>query len=94
MNKKHLGSDFDDFLKKEGILVDAETAAMKRVIAFQIAELMNENKLSKTELAKRMRTSRSSVDRLLDPKNEAVTLQTLGKAASALGKKLHVSFVN
>jgi hypothetical protein len=52
MNKKHLGSDFDDFLKKEGILVDAETAAMKRVIAFQITELMNENKLSKTELAK------------------------------------------
>lgn len=94
MNKKHLGSDFDDFLKKEGILADAETSAMKRVIAFQIAELMNENKLSKTELAKRMRTSRSSVDRLLDPKNEAVTLQTLGKAASALGKKLHVSFVN
>jgi DNA-binding Xre family transcriptional regulator len=94
MNKKHLGSDFDDFLKKEGILVDAETAAMKRVIAFQITELMNENKLSKTELAKRMRTSRSSVDRLLDPKNEAVTLQTLEKAASALGKKLHVSFVN
>lgn len=94
MNKKHLGSDFDDFLKKEGILIDAEMAAMKRVIAFQIAELMNENKLSKTELAKRMRTSRSSVDRLLDPKNEAVTLQTLGKAASALGKKLHVSFVN
>lgn len=94
MSKKNIGSSFDDFLEEEGLLADAETTAIKRVIAFKINELMTKNKLTKTELAKRMKTSRSSVDRLLDPKNESVSLHTLQRAASAFGKKLQVNFVS
>ncbi|MCF8239876.1 MAG: helix-turn-helix domain-containing protein [Melioribacteraceae bacterium] len=94
MRKKHVGSSFDDFLEKEGLLVDAETTAIKRVIAFKLQQMMNEDKMTKSELAKRMKTSRSSVDRLLDPKNESVSLQTLQRAAIAFGRRLHVNFVS
>lgn len=94
MSKKNIGSSFDDFLDKEGLLADSEVTAIKRVIAFKINEMMTKDKLTKTELAKRMKTSRSSVDRLLDPKNESVSLQTLHRAALAFGKKLLVNFVN
>jgi predicted XRE-type DNA-binding protein len=89
---KHLGSNFDDFLREEGTLGDATAVAIKRVLAYQIQEEMKQRKLSKTILAKRMKTSRSSVDRLLDPDNSSVTLQTLQRAASALDKKLVVEF--
>ena len=85
---KHLGSNFDDFLREEGVLSDATATAIKRVLAYQIQQEMKQHRLSKTAMAKRMRTSRSSVDRLLDPGNPSVTLQTLERAASALGKKL------
>lgn len=87
---KHLGSNFDDFLREEGMLGDATAAAIKRVLAYQIQEEMKQRNLSKTVLAKRMKTSRSSVDRLLDPDNPSVTLQTLERAASALDMKLVV----
>ena len=93
MNNKHLGSSFDDFLEQEGLLAEVETTAIKRVIAFQIAELMKEHKLSKTAMARRMQTSRSAIDRLLDPKNESITLQTLERAASVLGKRLQINFM-
>jgi len=93
MNKNHLGSNFDDFLEQEGLLAEVESTAIKRVIAFKVSELMKEHNLSKTAMAKRMQTSRSALDRLLDPKNEAVTLQTLERAAIALGKKLQISFL-
>lgn len=93
MNKKHLGSNFDDFLREEGLLAETEAVALKRVVAFQIAQLMESNRVSKTALAKRMQTSRASVERLLDPSNESVTLQTLERAALALGKRLQIQLV-
>ena len=93
MNNKHIGTNFDDFLEKEGLLPEVEAAALKKVIAFQIAELMKENNLSKTAMAKRMNTSRSAIDRLLDPQNKSITLQTLEHAAMALGKKIQVNII-
>jgi antitoxin HicB len=93
MNEKHLGSSLDDFLAEEGLLADAEAVAWKRVIAFQIARSMEEQNLTKAEMARRMQTSRAAVDRLLDPDNESTTLVTLEKAALAVGKRLHLSLV-
>ncbi len=87
---KHIGGDFDDFLEEEGLLAEAEAVAVKRVIAFQIAEFMEQHELSKAEMARRMHTSRSSLDRLLSPSNVSVTLQTLDRAARALGKRLRI----
>ena len=87
---KHLGSDFDGFLKEEGIFRDAEGVAIKRVISFQIEKEMSKKKISKLEMAHKMKTSRSSLNRLLDPSNGAVTLQTLEKAATVLGKRLKI----
>jgi antitoxin HicB len=89
MNKKHLGSNFDDFLKEQEI-DSANIIAIKRVIAYQIAEEMKKKKLSKTQMASRMKTSRAALERLLDPENASITLITLERAASALGKKLKV----
>ena len=93
MNEKHLGSSLDDFLEEEGRLVEAETVAAKRVLAFQIARLMEEQQLSKAEMARRMSTSRAAVDRLLDANIESATLATLERAAAALGRKLHIAIV-
>ena len=91
MNKnKHIGSNFDDFLDKEGILAEAEATAVKRVLAYQIRKEMEDRQISKSALASMMRTSRSSLDRLLDPNNPSVTLLTLESAALALGRKLKV----
>jgi antitoxin HicB len=90
MKNSHLGSSFDDFLVEEGILADAEVAAIKRVIAYQIEMEMKRAKLSKSAMATKMRTSRTALDRLLDPANVSVTLQTLEKAALALGKSLKI----
>ena len=90
MNKKRLGSNFDDFLREEGVFGQVEAAAIKRVIAFQIEQEMERLSLSKTEMASRMKTSRASLERLLDPDNASVTLNTLGRAAAVLGKKLKV----
>lgn len=90
MKKQHLGGDFDEFLRGEHILDDAEATAAKRVIAFQIAQEMKRARLTKSEMAHRMKTSRPAVDRLLDPKNRSVTLSTLERAASAVGKKLTI----
>jgi antitoxin HicB len=91
MNKKFIGSDFDDFLVEEGILVETEAVAVKRVIAFQVEQMMQEQNLSKTEMSRRMKTSRAALDRLLNPANQAVTLQTLDRAARALGKRLQIN---
>ena len=86
----HIGSSFDDFLEEEGILQEVEIVAAKKVIAYQIAELMKNENISKTAMAERMHTSRAVLNRLLDPENTGVTLRTLGKAASVLGKKLQI----
>jgi antitoxin HicB len=90
---KHIGSHFDDFLAEEGLLAETQVLAIKRVIAFQLEQEMKRCDLSKTELATRMDTSRSAVDRLLDPTNHAVTLRTLERAASVLGKRLKLELV-
>ena len=90
MNKKHIGSNFDDFLKEEKIYEQVQAAAIKRVIAYQIAEEMKKKNLTKTEMASRMQTSRAALERLLDPENASITLITLERAASALGTKLTV----
>ncbi len=93
MKHKNVGSDFDDFLNDEELLADTEATAIKRVIAFQVDSLMKERKISKTSMAKQMNTSRSSLDRLLDPANTSITLQTLERAAHVIGKKLKIEFV-
>ncbi len=93
MNRKHIGEDFDDFLRAEGLLEIAEGTATKRVIAFRIVQAMKRRKLTKSEMANRMRTSRAALERLLDPENPSVTLATLERAATVLGKKLKVEFV-
>ncbi len=90
MNKKYIGSKFDDFLKEENLFEQVQAAAIKRVIAYQISEEMKRNKLTKTEMASRMKTSRAALERLLDPENASITLITLERAASALGKRLKV----
>ena len=90
MKKQHVGSDFDEFLADKGLLSEVEATAVKRVIAFQLTQFMQENQLSKTAMAKRMKTSRSALDRLLNPSNPSVTLQTMDRAARALGKRLRI----
>ena len=91
MNKNpHIGSNFDDFLQEEGLLAETEAAAVKRVLAHQIEREMAARRISKSALARMMQTSRSSLDRLLDPENASVTLFTLESAALALGKRLKV----
>ena len=90
MNQRHVGSDFDAFLSGEGLLEQAEALAAKRVIAFQILQEMKRCKLSKSEMAQRMQTSRPALDRLLDPANPSVTLSTLERAAAAVGKRLKI----
>jgi len=93
MNPNHLGSDFDSFLEEEGLLEEAEAVATKRVLAYQVARAMAEQKLSKAAMARRMKTSRSSLDRLLDPTVRSVTLLTIERAARALGRRVRVEMV-
>jgi antitoxin HicB len=93
MNENTIGSDFDDFLIEEGLLEDAEAVAVKRVLAFQIRELMEIQKLSKAEMARRMQTSRAALERLLDPENHSVTLNTMDRAARSLGKRLRLTLI-
>ena len=90
MGKRNIGSNFDDFLEEEGLLEEVSAVAVKRYIAFQIQKTMEEGGLSKAEMARRMETSRSALDRLLDPDNSSVTLQTLQSAAQALGGRLKI----
>ena len=87
----HIGSDFDDFLREEGVLEKLQAAAVKRVLAAQLEKSMQEARLTKTAMARRMRTTRAQLDRLLNPKNPSATLGTIVKAARAVGKKLKIS---
>ena len=95
MKKKnpHVGSSLDDFLKEEGILEQTRAAALKEVIAWQVQQAMKRKKISKVEMARRMNTSRAALDRLLDPGNASVTLQTLCRAAQAIGRDLRIELV-
>ena len=85
---KHIGSSFDDFLKEDGIYEEAHSIAVKRVLAWQIAQAMKEQHISKRKMAERMRTSRTQVERLLDPENNSVQLDTIQRAAAIVGRRL------
>lgn len=91
--KKHRGEDFRDFLQEEDILEEVEERALKQVIALQVAGLLKQKRLSKSEMAARMKTSRAALNRLLDVNNPSATLGTLAKAARALGRKVSIKLV-
>ena len=84
----YFGSSFDDWLKEQGIYEEATTHAIKRVLAWQIEQAMKAQGISKAEMARRMHTSRTQLDRLLDPENDKVQLDTVQRAAVAIGRKL------
>jgi len=93
MTNPHIGSSLDDFLAEEGILEEVEAIAIKGVLARQVAEEMQAQRLTKKAMAARMGTSRSALDRLLDPDNSSVTLRTLQRAASTVGRRLRLELV-
>jgi antitoxin HicB len=88
MKRKHLGSKFEDFLTEDGILEGCRAAAIKFKIAHELEKAMSERKISKAEVAKQLKTSRTGVDRLLDPENTSITLNTMAKVATLLGKRI------
>ena len=96
MTKKkniHVGSDFDDLLVEDGMLEEVSAIALKRVIARQIADEMERKRITKTAMAKKMQTSRSQLDRLLDPMKTGVSLETITSAARVIGRSLRVELV-
>jgi antitoxin HicB len=88
MKRKYVGSNFEDFLAEDGILEECRASAIKFKIAHELGKAMNEHNLSKGEIAKRLKTSRTGVDRLLDPENTSITLSTMAKVAHLLGKRI------
>jgi DNA-binding Xre family transcriptional regulator len=90
---RHLGSSFEDFLAQKGDANEVNAIAIKRVIAWQLGEAMKDKQLSKNQMAREMSTSRSQLDRILDPENDRVQLDTLVHAANVLGRKLHIELV-
>ncbi len=93
MKRENIGSSIDDWLREEGIYEEVTGAAIKRVLARQIEHAMKERQLSKAEVARRMHTSRAALDRLLDPNNESLTLNTLYKAAAAVGRQVRLELI-
>jgi antitoxin HicB len=97
MSKKsknpHRGSRVDEWLKEEGIFEEVTAKAIKEVIAWQLAEVMKAQSITKTEMARRMNTSRFQLDRVLDPENAGVSLDTLSRAAAAIGRKVRLELV-
>ncbi|MES3008987.1 MAG: helix-turn-helix domain-containing protein [Pseudomonadota bacterium] len=93
IKKGSIGSSFDDFLEKEGVASETKSMAIKRVLAWQIEEAMKHKQLSKNQMAKAMHTSRSQLDRILDPSNERIQLGTIIKAAHVLGRELRIELV-
>lgn len=92
MSKKHHGSRLDDFLKDEGVFEETQALAVKEVVVWQLTEAMRQRSLTKTQLATMLKTSRSQVDRLLDPTRD-VTLSTLQRAAALVGRKVQIELV-
>jgi antitoxin HicB len=90
---KHVGSSLDDFLKEDGVLEETRAVALKETLAWEVQQAMEKDKISKVEMARRMNTSRAALDRLLDPGNASVTLQTLSRAAHAIGRNLRIELV-
>jgi len=92
MSKKHMGSSIDDFLKDEGVFEETQAQAIKEVVAWQLAEAMKKQKISKNKMAVMLKTSRTQVDRLLDPKND-ITLSSLQRAAAIVGRRVTIELV-
>ena len=92
MSKKHMGSSIDDFLKEEGIFEEAQAQAIKEVVAWQLAQAMKKKKISKSRMATMLKTSRTQVDRILDPKND-ITLSSLQRAAAMVGRRVTIELV-
>ncbi len=92
MSKKHMGSSVDDFLREEGIFEETQARAIKEVVAWQLAEAMKKQNISKNKMAMLLKTSRTQVDRLLDPKND-ITLGSLQKAAAMVGRRVRIELV-
>jgi plasmid maintenance system antidote protein VapI len=92
MSKKHMGSSLDDFLKEEGIFEEAQAQAVKEVVAWQLTEAMKKKKISKNKMAALLKTSRTQVDRILDPKND-ITLGSLQRAAAMVGLRVTIELV-
>lgn len=92
MSKKHMGSSIDDFMKEEGVFEEAQALAIKEVVAWQLAEAMKKRKISKNKMALLLKTSRTQVDRLLDPKND-ITLSSLQRAAAIVGRRVSIELV-
>lgn len=92
LNQKHIGSNLDDLLKAEGVYEEVTAVAIKRVIAWQVAQEMQQQQITKTALAKKMNTSRAALNRLLDENDPSLTIATLASAASALGKRVRLQF--
>ena len=92
MSKKHMGSSIDYFLKQEGIFEEAQTQAVKEIVAWQLAEAMKQQNISKSKMATLLKTSRTQVDRLLDPKND-ITLSSLQRAAAMVGRRVNIELV-
>lgn len=90
---KHIGSSLNNFLKEEGVLEETRAVALKDAVAWQVQQAMDKEKITKVEMAKRMHTSRAALDRLLTPGNASVTLQTLTRAARAIGRDLRIELV-
>jgi len=93
MNNKHIGTNFDDFLEEEGILAEAQATAVARVLAWEVNQYLKDHNTSKTAFAKKLETSRMQVNRLVDPEDTSVNLNTMAKVAEAMGKKLELKFV-
>lgn len=92
-DNKHRGSTLDSFLESEGVLGEFQAQAIKEVIAWQLAEAMRERKMTKTRLAQLLHTSRSQVNRVLDPNDGNVTIETLQRAAALVGRRVEVALV-
>lgn len=90
---RHVGSSLDDFLREDGLLEEARAVAIKEAVAFQVQKAMEAGNISKVEMARRMKTSRAALDRFLAPGNASVTLQTLSRAARAIGRDLRIELV-
>ena len=90
----HIGSSLDELLEEDGLLAEVNAIAIKRVLAWQVSEAMSNQGLNKSQMAEQMMTSRTSLDRLLDPENTSVTLKTLERAATVLGKRLQIALVD
>jgi len=92
MSKKHMGSSIGAFLQEEGIFEEAQAQAIKEVVAWQLAEAMKKKKISKSKMALLLKTSRTQVDRLLDPKND-ITLGSLQRAAAIVGRRVNIELM-